>query len=147
MAHEPPAAPDRRFGKGLRMASVVLAATLAAAVGQVVLEALLGSMDVPLSGDTGPTAPLRLGASMGAAALSAGAALILAALLLPRVTRAVRVTQAVGVGVYLVSLVRIALSWGDLASPFGLVLLHTVVAATVLLGLGWAMDDVATVDA
>ncbi len=145
-AAPPPAAPDRRLGKGLRMASVVLAATLAAILGQLAIEAVVGPLDVPLPGDTGPTAALRLSASMGVAAIMAGAALMVAALLLPRANNAVRITQGIGVVVLLLSLVRVFTSWGDLAAPAGLLALHTVVAIVVLAGLDWAIDDVATAD-
>lgn len=143
----PPAAPDVRLGKGLRMGSVVLASALAAVVAQLVIEAVMGPLDVPAPGNTGPTAPLRPAASMGVGAISAGAALLVAALLLPRANRAIRITQGVGVIVLLLSMVRVAVSWSDLTTPAGLVVLHAVVAIVVLLGLDWAMDDVATANA
>lgn len=134
-----------RLGKGLRMVSVVLASALAAVVTHLVVAAVADGLEAP--GPSGEAQALAAGASLAVGAIVAGAAMMLAALLLPRVTHAIRVTQWIGVAVLALSLVPIGLAWGDLASPAGLVVLHVVVGIVVVVGLDWAMDDAATIDA
>lgn len=129
------------------MAAVVLAGAVAALVGQLLVEALMGPLNIPAPGDTGPTAPLRLGASVGVAAIASGLALLLTRLLAYRLDRAVRIAQGVGVAIFLLSLVRVAVSWNDLTTPAGLLVLHTIVAAVILAALDWAFRDTADHDA
>lgn len=144
--NEPAQPPRPQFGHSLRIASVVLASALVAVVTHVVVAGLADGLDVPAAPGASGTTTLATAQSLAVGGIVAGAAMLLASLLLPRATHAIRVTQVIGVGVLVLSLVPIVLAWSELASPFGLVVLHVVVGITVLLGLGWAMDDVATAD-
>lgn len=139
--------PVVKFGSGVRMASVVLLGAVVAVVTHVVVAGLFDGLDIPAQPGSAETTTLAPVQSLVVGAMAAGAAMLVAALLLPRVTNAIRMTQAIGLAVLVLSLVPIALSWGDLASPSGLVVLHVVVGIVVLVGLDWAMDDVATADA
>lgn len=136
-----------RLGKGLRMVSVVLGSALVAALTHLAVAAVADGLDVPAQPGSSETVTLAVGMSLALGAIVAGAAMLLASLLLPRVTHAIRVAQWIGVAVLALSLVPIGLSWRDLASPAGLVVLHVVVGIVVVAGLDWAMDDAATVDA
>lgn len=135
-----------RFGHSLRISSVVLASALVAVVTHVVVAGLADGLDVPAAPGAPGTTTLVAAQSLAVGGVVGGAAMLVASLLLPRVTHAIRVTRIIGVGVLVLSLVPIVLAWSELASPVGLVVLHVVVGITVLLGLGWAMDDVATAD-
>lgn len=149
MSSQPPSdvTDQPRLGKGLRMVSVVLGSALVAAVVHLAVAAIADGLDVPARPGSSQTTPLVVGQSFAVGAVAAGAAMLLASLLLPRVTHAIRVTHWIGVAVLALSLVPIGLSWGDLASPAGLVVLHVVVGIVVVVGLDWAMDDAATIDA
>ncbi len=144
--NEPAQPPRPQFGHSLRIASVVLASALAAVVTHVIVAGLADGLDVPAAPGTSGTTTLAAAQSLGVGGIVAGAAMLVASLLLPRVNHAIRVTRAIGVGVLVLSLVPVGLAWGDLSSPFGLVVLHVVVGFVVLVGLGWAMDDVTTAD-
>lgn len=121
---------------------LVVGAAVLAGVTQLLAEAVGGDITVPAQPGTAETVALPLVLTALVAALAAIAGLGATWLLARRTNRAVTIARSLGALVLVVSVVPIAASWTDLPNPGGLVALHLVVGAVVLLGLPVAVGGV-----
>lgn len=123
------------MSRAARWLTLVVATAVAAAVTQIVINLVSADLTVPSEPGSEETMALPVVVTALVAGVSALVGLVGTSVLRRFTDRAVPIALVVGVAAVAFSMLPVVTVWSTVANPWGLVVLHLVVAAAALGGL------------